>query len=149
METMTAQKDAAKLIAELRGEDLPDDRTAAALARNGMLCADDLIQVARLGIHGSSRDVAMYVHRLAAKYQGTDTGRALAAIDTVPPVSLRDATPPAAPLDVLAPLRLLRDYLNGAFPVDELGEPFQIGAFIDCLDDIVDGPVTPPEPDDG
>lgn len=53
---------------------------------------EELAQLARLALHGSRRDVEMYVHRLAYRHRGTPLGVALQGYDVVPGVSLRSAT---------------------------------------------------------
>jgi hypothetical protein len=128
---------AAKTIARLRGEDLPDDRTAAALHREGLLCRTDLVRLARAALNGSQRDVAMFVHRLGVRYRGTALGEELRTIDKVAPESF-DAVVAEAPDRAdeikLHSAKLLQRYIAGAFPKDEYDQPLTIGAFVDVFD---------------
>lgn len=123
----------ATIIGTLRGDDTPDTRTGEALARDGQLVQTDLIDLARIALQGSPQDIAQYVRRLARRYRGTAMGEALGSIENLPP-----AEPAAAQVgDIYAGLRDLRNYIEDGIPKDEWVQPFQIGAFLDCLDAVV------------
>lgn len=49
----------------------------------------ELVELARLALHGDRRDVELYVHRLAYRHRNTPTGDALAGVDMLSGVSLR------------------------------------------------------------
>lgn len=51
----------------------------------------ELLDLARLALEGSARDVEMFVHRLAYRHRSRSIGQALKSIDKVPAVSLRAA----------------------------------------------------------
>ncbi len=53
------------------------------------LLESELAHLARLALHGTDRDVELYVHKLAYRYRDSYLGDALAAVDEVPPVSPR------------------------------------------------------------
>jgi hypothetical protein len=129
---------AAKLIAELHGEDIPDLRIATALRRQGFLVGTDLVNLARLALAGSQRDVAMYVHRLAARLNGTDIGRQLAALDTLPPVGPVMIPDGLAPVDPLEGLRRLRDVVVAEFPAHTDDAELTVTALLGLLDIVLE-----------
>ena len=142
---------AGKLIAELRGEGFPDDRTARRLHAEGLLCGAELVWLAEAA-RSSPQDATAVIRRIIRRYNGTDLAAALRALlnptadapvvatsgqRRMPPPTLDGFDDDVPVSDPLESLRILRNALEDGIPRDDYLAPMPVGALIDILDQIV------------